>query len=99
MIQWLTALILLAVMTGNMSAAVAVHSGQRGCTRPAMPDCCATARAQANSPGVYAARLCCALNCSQPATTSTPRSFRTPLVGLVAFDGGTTPPAAVPILT
>jgi hypothetical protein len=99
MTQWLTALILLAVVTGNMSAGVAVHSGQRGCTRPDMPDCCATARAQTDLPIVYAARLCCAVNCSQPATPSARCSFGTPLVGLVAFDDRTAPPAAIPILT
>jgi hypothetical protein len=39
-------------------------------------DCCALARMQAQTPEIAAAKLCCAINCSQPAQTESINSVR-----------------------
>ncbi len=73
-------LVLLLMLGGSAFAGIPLHSGERGCnmTMEGM-DCCKAALMQSETPEVAAARLCCALNCSQPGATmpsSTARSAR-----------------------
>ena len=63
----LKAIVLLLVLSGSVAAGVPLHAEQK-CHLPGMTDCCATARTQAATPQVSAARLCCALNCTMPGT-------------------------------
>jgi hypothetical protein len=72
----LTALSLLLLMTGSTLAGVPMHSGERECHMAGMMDCCAKARMKGNKPEVRAARLCCALNCTEPGTTTPAASFK-----------------------
>jgi hypothetical protein len=44
-----------------------MHSGSGG---SGMMDCCKKAMEQSNSPQVAATRLCCAMNCNEPGSTS-----------------------------
>lgn len=71
----LTALFLLLLMTGGVLAGVPMHSGEKDCPMAGMMDCCAKARMTGNGPEVRAARLCCALNCTEPGTTPPAPSF------------------------
>ena len=50
-----------------MLAGVPVHSGS---SESGMMDCCKKALEQDASPHVAAARLCCAMNCNEPGSTS-----------------------------
>jgi hypothetical protein len=72
----LTALSLLLLMTGGTLAGAPLHSGERECHMAGMMDCCAKARMKGNKPEVRAARLCCALNCTEPGTTPPAASFK-----------------------
>jgi hypothetical protein len=72
----LTALFLLLLMTGSTMAGVPMHTGERECHMAGMMDCCAKARMKSDKPGVRAARLCCALNCTEPGTPPPPGSFK-----------------------
>lgn len=71
----LTALVLLLLMTGSTLAGVPMHSGERECPMAGKMDCCAKARMKSNKPEVKAARLCCALNCTEPGTPPPAGSF------------------------
>ncbi len=56
-----------------------MHSGEKECGMGGMTgemDCCATARMKSDKPEVRAARLCCALNCTEPGTTAPGSPFR-----------------------
>ncbi len=72
----LTALLLLLLVTGGALAGVPMHSGEKECHMPGMMDCCARARMKSDRPEVKAARLCCALNCTEPGTTPPAGSFQ-----------------------
>lgn len=72
----LTALFLLLLMTGSTLAGVPMHSGEKECQMAGMMDCCAKARMKSNKPEARAARLCCALNCTEPDTTTPEGSFK-----------------------
>jgi hypothetical protein len=63
-------------MTGSTLAGVPMHSGGRECHMAGMMDCCAKARMKSDRPEVKAARLCCALNCTEPGTTPPTGSFK-----------------------
>jgi hypothetical protein len=75
MTKRLTALLLLLLVTGSAPAGVPAHSGARECRMTGMMDCCAKARRPSNRPEVKAARLCCALNCTEPGTPPPSSSF------------------------
>jgi hypothetical protein len=75
MAKWLTSLFLLAVMTGSTLAGMPLHSGEKECPMAGM-DCCAKAQMKGDKPEVQAARVCCALNCSEPGTTTPTGSFK-----------------------
>jgi hypothetical protein len=73
MLRRLTALAFILALVAGTAAGAPLHSGDRECGMAGMDgmDCCEKARAQENSREVLAARLCCALNCTQPAPAGT----------------------------
>src|SRR5258705_7065186 len=73
MVIRLASLALILVIGGSVFAGIPLHSNEQECSMPEMAgmDCCKkAAQAERVSPEVSAARLCCALNCSQSGTTS-----------------------------
>jgi hypothetical protein len=74
--KWLTAFFLLAVMTGGAVTGMPLHSGEKECPMAGMTDCCAKAQMKGDKPEVQAARVCCALNCNEPGTTTPTGSFK-----------------------
>jgi hypothetical protein len=73
----LSSLFLLLVLIGSAFAGVPLHSGESECGMSMMDmDCCKAALLQQQTPEVADAKLCCALNCSQSATTSPVNSVR-----------------------
>jgi hypothetical protein len=68
--KWFTAFILIAAVTSGALAGVHSDAGKHSCPMESMMgDCCATAHGQDHGLQVSAARLCCALNCTEPGTT------------------------------
>lgn len=82
----LTALFLLLLMTGGVLAGVPMHSGEKECPMARTMNCCARARMKVNMPEVRAARLCCALNCTEPSTIPPALSFNVSPQPAVALD-------------
>jgi hypothetical protein len=74
MIKRIASLTLVLVLGGSVLAGVPMHSGS---SESGMMDCCKKALEQDASPHVAAARLCCAMNCNEPGSTSsnTSQSF------------------------
>lgn len=70
----LTALVLL----GATFAGAAVRGERHSCPMPGLHDCCKRARSAERTPEVSAARLCCLVNCPQPAPAPTNFTFRSP---------------------
>lgn len=68
MLKRLTALVFVLVIGGGAVAGTPLHSHDQECEMGAMAmmDCCIKAREQSQAPEVLAAKLCCAINCSQP---------------------------------
>jgi hypothetical protein len=69
MVKWCTAFILTMALASSAFAGVPLHLGEKKCPMMGTDDCCETALSQSAAPQVYAARLCCSLNCSVPGTT------------------------------
>jgi hypothetical protein len=68
-------LLLTATLLGALAGSAAAHRDE--CPMAGMHDCCKKARQkQQDAPGVEAARLCCIVNCSQPAPTGTNFTFQ-----------------------
>jgi hypothetical protein len=67
MTKWLVSLVLVLTLAGSVLAGIPTHSGDTG---SGMMDCCKKALEQDDSPRVAAARLCCAMNCNDPASTN-----------------------------
>ena len=77
-LQWLvdmrkrlTSLVLLLMLAGSAFAGVPLHSNEQSCSMgDAMGemDCCKAALMQSKTPEVAAARLCCAIECSNDGT-------------------------------
>ena len=69
MFKRLTSLVFILALVAGTAAGAPLHSGDRECGMAGMDgmDCCEKAQMPENSPEVLAARLCCALNCTQPA--------------------------------
>jgi hypothetical protein len=72
MMKRLSALVLVLALGGSMLAGVPLHSSSMS----GMMDCCKLAQMQMDSPEVVAARLCCAINCPQPAQTESTGAAR-----------------------
>ena len=64
--KWFISVVLLAALGGSVTAVVPMHAGMN----EAMMDCCKAALARDDSPATSAARLCCALNCQEPGSTT-----------------------------
>jgi hypothetical protein len=81
MMKRLSALALVLAFGGSALAGVPLHSKEMS----GMMDCCKLAQMQVDSPAVATARLCCAINCPQPAQTesATASSASPPIVTLV----------------
>ena len=79
MLKWFTSLVLVAALSGSVSAGVPMHSSMNDW----MMDCCKAALAHDDSAATSQARLCCALNCQEPvptgATTLQPLSLFAPV--------------------
>lgn len=65
MLKWFTSLVLVLALSGSVTAGVQMHVGMN----MEMMDCCKAALALNNSIATQQARLCCALNCQEPAPT------------------------------
>src|ERR1044071_4247010 len=74
MVSRIASLFLVLAVAGNLMAGTPVHSDG---TETGMMECCKKALEHDASPRVSAARLCCALNCNEPGSTSsnTSQSF------------------------
>ena len=93
MAQRLKAIVLLLVLSGSATAGMPLHAEQK-CHLPGMADCCATARTQARTPQVSAARLCCALNCTLPGTQGPAAAQKLPQFVAIAPQQALMPAAA-----
>jgi hypothetical protein len=91
--KWFTAFILIAAMTGGALAGVHNGAGEHSCPMASMGDCCATAHGQDHGPKVSAARLCCALNCTEPGTTVPTGAFNISSQLSGVLHAGVVPPA------
>jgi hypothetical protein len=72
MLKKLTNLLLILTVASSVAAGMPLHSNEQECSMPGMAgmDCCKKAsQAETKAPEVSAARLCCALNCSQTGST------------------------------
>lgn len=67
MIKRIASLTLVLMLGGSVLAGVPIHSGS---SESGMMDCCKKALKQNDSPSIAAARLCCAMNCNEPGSTS-----------------------------
>src|ERR1700716_2606573 len=77
MVIRLASLALILVIGGSVFAGIPLHSNEQQCSMPEMAgmDCCKkAAQIESLAPEVSAARLCCALNCSQTGTTGSTES-------------------------
>jgi hypothetical protein len=85
MMKRLSALALVLALGVSVLAGVPLHSNDNECSMTGMMDCCKLAQMQMDSPEAAAARLCCAINCSQPAQTESTSAARrsTPAVAPV----------------
>ncbi len=75
--KWLTAFILLVALASGVLAGtpLPMHSDEGECPMTGMTDCCEKAQQLKDAPEARAARLCCALNCSEPSPTAPAGSF------------------------
>jgi hypothetical protein len=94
MLKWCTALILTMMLTGSALAGVPVHSGEKRCPMMGTDECCETAQSQSTTPEVYAARLCCSLNCTVPGTTGPTSTVPKPAPITLALHRALITPAA-----
>jgi hypothetical protein len=89
----LTIFMLVAVTVSGALTGVHGNEGRHKCPMMGMSDCCEKAGLQAATPQVSAARLCCALNCTEPGTTNPTGAFNvSPSLSLAAHSG-VVPPA------
>jgi len=97
MAKWITASVLVLTLSGSVLAGVPIGAPAQVCSTTAMMagemDCCALAQMQAQTPEIAAAKLCCAINCSQPAQTESINSAR---ISLPATTLAHPPLAALP---
>lgn len=100
MTKRLISFFLLLMMTGSVLAGNPLHSGEKECSMGGMTgemDCCATARMRADRPEVRAARLCCALNCSESGETTRASAYKVSPQLTLALHNALVPPAASPM--
>ncbi len=68
----LSSLFVLFAIAGSVAAGMPLHAGMMDSK---MAKCCKKAKGQEQSPSADAARMCCALNCNDPAPKSSVSSF------------------------
>jgi hypothetical protein len=99
MTKWLTSLVMIAVL-GGVLAGMPLHADKQECGMGGMNsqmDCCATALTQGDAPEVMAARLCCALDCSQSGPTAPTNTVRcSPLAIILLHPAALQPRPALP---
>lgn len=90
-----TTFVLIAAVAVGALAGVDSHAGEHDCPMAGMADdCCAKAREDGGEPRVSAARLCCALNCTEPGTTVPTGASELSSSVAPALHSGAVPPAA-----
>jgi hypothetical protein len=95
MLKWSTSLVLVLALAGSAWAGVPMHAGEHSCPMAGMADCCRKAQSHSTTPEVYAARLCCSLNCSMPGTTGPGGTASNLLPGAPALHNAITPVSAL----
>ena len=70
MTKWFTSSILLFALAGGALSGMPVHA-----EKPGMMKCCDKAKGNDKTPEAYAARVCCAVNCSDSTPTPSSPSF------------------------
>ena len=68
--------LMIVLLTGTLLAGASARRDGRECPMRAVHDCCKKAHTPSRSPDMLAARLCCLVNCPQPAPTGTNFTFR-----------------------
>jgi hypothetical protein len=90
-----TTFVLVAAVAVGALAGVHSHAGEHDCPMAGMADdCCAKAREHTGAPEISAARLCCALNCTEPGTTGPAGAFELSTTVAIMLYTGAMPPAA-----
>ena len=90
----LTIFVLAAGLMAGALATVPAHAGGHDCPMESMADdCCATARGHGGAAEVSAARLCCALNCTEPGTTGPAGTSRLSPSAALTLHTGAAPPS------
>jgi len=67
---------MIVLLTSTLLAGASARRDGRECPMRAVHDCCKKAHTPSRSPDMAAARLCCLVNCPQPAPTGTNFTFR-----------------------
>jgi hypothetical protein len=70
--RWVTSLFLVFALASGVLAGMPLHAGNMD---SGMMSCCDKARSKEQTPEANAARLCCAVNCADPAPTSPGGTF------------------------
>ncbi len=98
MIKWSTSFVLITVLAGSVLAGIPMHSNEQACSMGGEMDCCKAALMQTKTPAVAAARLCCAMNCSQSGTTAPSSAIPlSPQVAVAAHPAATQPLVSSPV--
>jgi len=74
MLRRFTSALMIVLLAGTLLSGAGAQRGGQECRMPGMRDCCK--KAHGRTPEAAAARLCCLVNCPQPAPTSTSFTFR-----------------------
>lgn len=94
MAKWIKTFVLIVALGSNVLGGSPMHVGER---ESGMAECCKTARSHGDSPTMMAARLCCAVNCPQPAPTGQSGNFSvSPLLVISTHPSDLNPPMVVP---
>src|SRR5260221_9449505 len=97
--KWLVNSILLLAVAGNAAMGMPLHSNEESCPMGETDCCKKAAMAESATPQVSAARLCCALNCSQEGTTpSKGNSTSSQPLSVSGHPASVEPPLTSPIL-
>jgi len=88
--KWFTSLVLVIAVGGSALTGFAMHGGERDAK---MASCCKAARARDNSQATLSAKLCCAINCTEPVPQAPSGVKVSPLVITSPHPAGIQPPA------
>src|ERR1700758_135873 len=76
MMKRFTSALMVLLLVGTLANGAGFRRGGRECAMQGMHDCCKKALLHARTLEATAARLCCLVNCPQPAPTGTNFTFR-----------------------